>query len=300
MTLAPHGERCADAYGGPPPGGEDGFEQRVRPAPEDAATIVPAFVPVPSYDEDVSDKPTWLSSRTVPLTPADLASISEQYTLRLRSLLSVDRMLGRLVNALGERLDETVLVFTSDNGWLYGEHRVSGKIYSYRESAQVPLYIAVPGGESGERANLVVNNDLLPTLLDLAAPGYVDPLADGRSLVPLLRAIDPPGWVERRHFLVEFGRTNDATSRALWPTYFALRSTTKNYVESYDGTWYLLPQPPLIGLELYDLVTDPYETTSLMRHPENARDPALGQHIDLLRTCSGAACRALEDAAPAP
>jgi uncharacterized repeat protein (TIGR01451 family) len=295
MTLTPHGERCSDCYGGPPPPGDDNFKLRIRPAPEDKEVPVPAFVQTPSFNEDLADKPTWLSTLAPPLTSQDVADITEQYTFRLRAMLSVDRLLGRMAVALGDHLDDTVLVFTSDNGWLYGEHRRSGKIYAYRESSRVPLYVAYPAYASGVRPDLVINNDLHPTLLDLASPGYVDPVADGRSLVALLRAPEPGGWVDRQRILMEYGRANPAATFDIWPTYFAIHTPTQTYIESYDDTWYFV-SPPLVGLERYDLVADPYEMNSLIRYPQNPRDPVFAPILDQLRTCTGATCRVLEDA----
>ena len=294
MTLAPHAERCHDAYGGPPPPGDDNFKVRVRPAPEDKDTVVPAFVPTPAFDEDLADKPDWLEALAPPLTSTDISDIQEQYTARLRAMLSVDRLLGRVAVALGDRLDDTVLVFTSDNGWLYGEHRRGGKIYAYKESSRVPLYVAYPPFAIGVRPNLVINNDLEPTLLDTVSPGYVDPAADGRSLVALLREPEPAGWAERLRFLIEYGRSNSANAFDIWPTYFSVRSLTQSYVETFDDTWYVV-SPTLEGLELYDLVADPNEMNSLIHYPQNARDPVLGPLLDQLKTCGGGTCRAIED-----
>jgi uncharacterized repeat protein (TIGR01451 family) len=147
MPLAPHAETCDDAYGGPPPS-QHSFKVRIRPAPEDDAAAVPAFTPGPAYDEDVADKPSWLTRRT-PLSAEDAEDIVEQYQQRLRSLLSVDRLIGRVAEALGPEIDRTTLVFTSDNGWFYGDHRQTGKILPYREASLVPLYIATPESDRG-------------------------------------------------------------------------------------------------------------------------------------------------------
>jgi uncharacterized repeat protein (TIGR01451 family) len=188
MPIVPHAERCPDAYDGrPPPNGEEGFDLRIRPAPEYENAVVPAFVPTDSYDEDLTDKPSWLQS-CVPLTPGDFDNLTTQYRQRMQAMLSVDDLVRRIVAALGPDVDHTMIVFTSDNGWLYGEHRASGKIYAYEESSAVPLYIALPQMDTAQSSPaLVLNNDLAPTLLDLVAPGYSDSRFDGRSLVPLLQ-----------------------------------------------------------------------------------------------------------------
>ena len=299
MPLAPHAEQCEDAYGGPSPG-QDSFEIRIRPAPEDATTVVPSFVPRLAYDEDVSDKPSWLST-TPMLTATDLDNIGQQYQQRLRAMLSVDRMLGRIVAALGPRIDNTVLIFTSDNGWLYGEHRRSGKIYAYSEASRVPLYIAMPGAVAPTlRSSLVLNNDLAPTIMDMAAPGYSEPQFDGRSLAPLILEPQPPGWTERSQFLIEYSRSVSDPSQGTHPTYRALRSRTRMYVESYDGVYWSTRAPKLIGLELYDLVSDPSEMNSLLHYPEDPVDSESAARLDELVGCAGSACRQYEDAPEVP
>jgi arylsulfatase A-like enzyme len=297
MPLAPHAEHCADAYGGQPPA-PDSFESRIRPAPEDAAVAVPAFVPGAAFDEDIADKPDWLAGWPA-LTASDRVNIAAQYQHRLRSLLSVDRMLGRIVAALGPAIDDTVLLFTSDNGWLYGEHRASSKIYAYRESARVPLYVALPGASAPQaRANLVLNNDLAPTLLEIAAPGYGDAPFDGRSLAPILLDPAPPGWQDRSRFLIEYARSRPDPD--VHPSYAALRSWNLLYIESYAGAYYSRPPRELIGLELYDLVSDPHEMNSIVHFPENPRDSVLGSWLDLLSTCAGESCRQYENAQSPP
>jgi arylsulfatase A-like enzyme len=294
MLLAPHMEHCEDAYGGRPPP-EDSFARRIRPAPEDATAVVPAFAPGPAYDEDLADKPSWLSGLP-PLTATDHANIAEQYQGRLRAALSTDRMIGRIVAALGSAIDDTVLIFTSDNGWHYGDHRRSEKVYAYDEAARVPLYVALPGSQTHEeRSSIVLNNDLAPTIMALASPGYEDSDFDGRSLVPLLDDPTPPGWTDRLQFLVEYGRTHPAAEHDLYPTYAALRRLDTLYIESYDGLYYE-PARPLIGLELYDLPNDPAEISSLMHYPEDERHPEFGPWLDVLVTCAGESCAQYENA----
>jgi arylsulfatase A-like enzyme len=296
MPLAPHAEHCPDAYGGAVPH-PDSFEVRIRPDPLDATTAVPTFAPGPAYDEDLTDKPEWLSGMP-PLTADDLVNVSEQYQQRLRAMLSVDRLIGRLSAALGSRLDDTIIVVTSDNGWIYGEHRVSGKTYAYSESARVPLYIVAPQVPSGTRSTLVLNNDLAPTLLDLALPGYADAAFDGRSLAPLLRDPQPPDWEDRSQILIEYGRSEPMNIGR--PTYAALRSETELYIESHAGVYYQGEPQQLIGLELYDLSADPNEMTSLLRYPQDGRHPVLAPLLDQLTACAGESCRQHENAPGAP
>jgi N-acetylglucosamine-6-sulfatase len=293
--AAPHTEECPDAYGGSPPPDRNDFAYYIRPAPEFAQAPVPAFVPTPAYDEDLADKPGWLE--LPPLDAADLANLEIQYATRLRSVLSADVLIGRIVAALGDAMDETVLILTSDNGWFYGEHRRTEKTLVYREASRVPLYVALPGASAAQtRANLTVNNDLAPTILNLAVPGYGDADFDGRSVEPLLHAAAPPGWTDRAHFLIEYGYFLSAPGGdAGYSTYLALRNPATLYIESYAGPYQQAGTTELWGVELYDLAADPDEMSSLLHFPEDARHPVYGPWLDLLETCAGASCKLYEN-----
>src|SRR5581483_4561738 len=94
----------------------------------------------PAFDEaDVADKPPYV--RRLPrITPAVRARIEQIYRAELASLLAVDDLVGRIVGALADtgELDRTVIVFTSDNGFFHGEHRLrEGKFLPYEESVAV-------------------------------------------------------------------------------------------------------------------------------------------------------------------
>src|SRR5215211_3964530 len=123
--------------------------QPADPAPryEDALPNVSLPRP-PSFDEeDVSDKPDWISDNP-PLGPEQIADAEDLYRKRLQSMLAVDDMIGQLVNALEEsgELDNTYIFFTSDNGFHLGTHRLSiGKWTAYEEDIRVPLIVRGPG-----------------------------------------------------------------------------------------------------------------------------------------------------------
>src|SRR5215208_3608483 len=162
----------------------------------------------PSFNEaDVSDKPAWMRN-TPSLTSAEVGSLRNQYRQRLRSLQSVDEMVGRLVGVLREtgELSNTYIVFTSDNGLHLGEHRINKKKWTaYEEAIRVPLLVRGPGVPRGvSRSQMALNNDLAPTFASwagLTPPAFVD----GRSLSPLLTASPPATW--RNAFLVEHRRS---------------------------------------------------------------------------------------------
>ena len=183
--LAPHGE--SDLGADDPPDGEPG--PRAAPRHEGAFAAEPLPQP-PSFNEaDLSDKPAEIQALP-PIGPNAAATIATRYRNRLETLLAVDDMVGAIVTALrraGE-LDETVIVFTSDNGFLHGEHRIrQGKQHLYEESIRVPLIIRAPDlPEGATRTQPVANVDLAATILDYAeADGERAP--DGRSLRRLAR-----------------------------------------------------------------------------------------------------------------
>jgi N-acetylglucosamine-6-sulfatase len=237
-----------------------------------------AYVPLPltpSWNEaDMSDKPATMQRRR-PIGFARAAAIQEGYQQRLESLLAVDDAVESIVGALrssGE-LDNTLILFTSDNGFFHGEHRVpNGKLLVYEPSIRLPLLMRGPDVPEGAvRRQLVTNADLSPTILDAAGarPGRAQ---DGRSLFGLLR---DPGAQWGRELLIEGG-----TSQGL--AFTALRNYRWKYVEHTTGE-----------VELYDLETDPDELVSLHADPALAPLRAeVARRLAVLRACAGTSCRA--------
>jgi N-acetylglucosamine-6-sulfatase len=229
----------------------------------------------PSFNEaDVSDKPAGIRSRRV-LTAQDVANITESYRQRLESLLAVDEAVAAMVAALREtgELDRTLIVFTTDNGFFHGEHRVpSGKVLLYEPSIRVPLIIRGPGVPRGQHVReLAANIDLAPTIV--AATG-ARPLRvmDGRSLLALAR--DPARRLGR-DILIERGPGGNNQQ-----LFTALRTMRYLYAEYSNG-----------DRELYDLVADPDQLTSLHADPAyQALRAVLAERLGRLRTCTGAAC----------
>ncbi len=257
--------------GGPNPSPQPPFD--CANAPKPAARYATGFdnepLPTPpSLNEaDVSDKPASIA-RLAPLNAAALEQVTRRYRCTLESLLAVDDGVGRIVAALrssGE-LANTYLIFTSDNGLFFGEHRIpSGKVHHYEEGSRVPLLIRGPGIDPGTKiATPVINADIAPTIL--AAAGVEPQLEqDGISLLPLLH-----GGPERRRreLLLE---TRD---------YAGIRFRRWVYVEPDRG------EP-----ELYDLDADPYELHNLAADPARQRlVRRLSSRLAELRDCAGADC----------
>jgi N-acetylglucosamine-6-sulfatase len=222
------------------------------PAERDISTPLTLSNPRPDFDErDLSDKPWHGLYKRVYSTQALEYLDRDIEGRQLRSLRELDRKVGALMAALKRKhvLGKTIVVFASDNGFLWGEHRLGGKIWPYEESIRVPLVIRVPWRSAWGRtdSHVVLNIDFASTIAELAGvePGLPQ---DGRSLVPLLRGRSP-AW--RRDFVVEYLGASELYDGGP-PPFQALRSTRRLYVE-YKNGW----------RELYDLRHDPYELRNL-------------------------------------
>jgi len=267
--LAPHA-------GGP--GDEDDPARQGTPtvAPRHANLFATLPLPAaPSFNEaDVSDKPLAIQRRR-PISAVRAAAIEENFRQRLESLQAVDEAVESIMvqlRATGE-IDNTLVLFTSDNGFFHGEHRIpAGKVLPYEPSIRLPLLMRGPGVPKGDtRAQLVTNADLAPTILDAAEakPGRVE---DGRSLLDLVK---DPGVQWGRELLLEGG-----TNRGL--TFAGLRNYRWKYVEYSTGE-----------SELYDLRTDPDEMQNLSAVPAFAPlKAAMAGRLIALRGCAGSGCQA--------
>jgi N-acetylglucosamine-6-sulfatase len=273
----------------------------VRSAPRHRGILGGAPLPRPrSFNErDVSDKPP-LIRRRLRLDSWDVAEIRDRYRWRRESLLAVDEAVQAVVNELESRgeLENTYLIFTSDNGFMQGEHRVpSGKVLPYDPSTGVPLLIRGPDLPEAEvSGELVGNIDLAPTILDLAGASPGKPV-DGRSLLPFAR---DPERLSGRAILHETGGRRfvpggdvdageaPSTRRAL--TYRAIRTRRWLWVEYRGGI-----------RELYDLARDPGELRSRHMDPRYRRTRrALDRVLRRLAHCKDAGCRRRTGRIPRP
>jgi N-acetylglucosamine-6-sulfatase len=242
-------------------------------APRHRGAYAAARLPQPaSFDEaDVTDKPLFVRRPRMPLRT--VGEIGALYRQQLESLIAVDEGVERIVDALrsaGE-LQRTLILFTSDNGYLAGEHRLAhGKASIYEPAIRVPLMVRGPGvPRAVRRSQLVGNVDLAATILDIAgaAAGRAQ---DGRSLLPLARN---PRLGLDRPLLFEIAR--GARMRTT-----AIRTGRWLYAEHAGG-----------ARELYDLSTDPDELNSL--HSDSGVAgvrAALALRLNALRRCRGARC----------
>ncbi len=257
--LAPHLERIGGKASPP------------RPAPRHEKAFVEEPLPVtPSFDEpDVDDKPAHIR-RLPSLAPAKESRALANHRARLASLLAVDEMVERLVKALADtgQLGQTVIFFTSDNGFFLGEHRIpDGKYFSYEEAVRVPLIVRGGGFAEGARVEALVSNiDLAPTIAALTGARPRRTL-DGRSL------LDP---ARDRTLLIEGFHQSRAQ-----PSFKAVRDARWLYVEHATG-----------DRELYEIRTDPRQLRSRHAAPAlSAVRQDLAGRLARLRKCSGASCR---------
>jgi N-acetylglucosamine-6-sulfatase len=226
----------------------------------------------PSFNERrVSDKPRFI--RRPKLSKSQKREIRAQYRSRLESLLAVDEAVARIGHRLrrtGER-NETVLIFTSDNGYLLGEHRLTGKALPYEEAAGVPLLLRGPGIPRGVRRTQIVGNvDVAPTILDLANGSRAR--MDGRSLLPLVRDADKG---HARDLLIEVLKGSG---------YRPLKAVR-------SGDRVLVNHRGRAG-ELYDLGKDPFQLDNRYFHPAYRKSKRkLRARIRQLADCRRSRCR---------
>jgi arylsulfatase A-like enzyme len=232
----------------------------------------------PSFNEkNMYDKPQVVADRPR-LSPEFAAGVEENWRQENESLMSVDEGVAQIIEALrrnGE-LENTLIVFLSDNGFMHGEHRaLAEKVLPYEESIRIPLVMRGPGVPRGRvDGRLVANVDVTSTILDATdvPPGRIQ---DGRSLLELLT---DPGAEWGRDILIENGRGANGV-----PTYRGIRTYRFLYVEHRTTGEF----------ELYDLANDPYELQSVDGHEQYAKvQRDLHVRLRQLVSCVGVDCLA--------
>jgi N-acetylglucosamine-6-sulfatase len=266
-------------------------------APRHEGMFADAKLPrTPAFDEaDVSDKPAFIQM-IPPLDQKQVDQLEHEYQKRLRSLQAIDDMVESILLALQAEqvLDNTYIVYSSDNGFHLGEHRLpAGKDFPYEEDIRVPAVVRGPGVPEGRRIGaMLLNSDLAPTFAAIAGiepPAFVD----GRSFLPLFESPEQ-AWresflVERRQFERQYvelaarlGMASGEVDQAAQLD--GIRTTAWTYVEYGTGE-----------RELYDLASDPYQLDNVVETADPALVAALAARLAELRICRGAGCRRLED-----
>jgi N-acetylglucosamine-6-sulfatase len=272
------------------------------PAPRHRGAFDGLEVPrSPSLNEsDMADKPRWLQAKTE-LAARTVRRLDRTYRRQAEMLLSLDEALAALVRTLRKRgeLASTYLVFTSDHGLHYGEHRLlRTKLTPYMASARVPLVVRGPGVPKDRTVDaLTLLSDIAPTLTDVAGvptPAFVD----GRSLSPWLRHNTSRARA-RKQVLLEFWpregfpvdeREEPEHVQVRVPEYRALRSERYLYTEYRyaNGTE---------GRELYNLARDPFELHNVAGTVDAPLLRSLSRKLDALQRCRALSCRKAENSA---
>jgi N-acetylglucosamine-6-sulfatase len=234
----------------------------------------------------VSDKPRFIRRLPEP-SRSERRAGRDLTRQRAQAIHVMDQQIRRTIGTL-KRTGEwsnTYVVFTSDNGYFLGEHRImQGKSHGHEPSLRVPMIIAGPGARNGTaRYDPITTVDLTRTILDLgqAAPPMVP---DGKSLLPTLQGGDQ-GW--NRAVPVESARGTRAPRRTVFRDGDALRSSgvrtaRYSYIRYANGQ-----------TELYDLHADPHQDASLHRDPDlRPIRLLLRQAWDQMYRCRGKECRA--------
>jgi N-acetylglucosamine-6-sulfatase len=233
------------------------------------------------FDEgNVNDKPRFIRDASH-LTPSEKHTYRVYYEKQLESLRSIDDGVKQLIGTLAQtqRLHNTYVIFTSDNGFFFGEHRLlGGKFLAYEPATHLPLLIRGPGIEPGaETGELAANVDIAPTVLQLAG-AKADKSIDGRSLVPYLA--DPELRTHRPVLFESFVESSDVEGEG---SISRVRPQARRQARRSGAKASLLAPPkdyagirlgpykyiawPTGEKELYDINRDPYELNSLQRVP---------------------------------
>jgi arylsulfatase A-like enzyme len=187
-----------------------------------------------------------------------VGSLDALYRRYGEAITGMDREIGRLVDTIDSSplADNTVVIYASDNGYMWGEHRIIGINWHYEESIRIPFVVRCPWlipDPGTRRSQMLLNIDLAPTVLEIAGvPVPAD--IDGQSAVPVLRDGGTPGRSAWFYEYYKFFPENV-------PTMQGVRTRTRMYVEFEKG---MRPQ-------LFDLVRDPGEHVNLFGTPEGDR-----------------------------
>lgn len=272
-----------------------------------------ALAPLPhrpnTHEADILDKPLWLQSTAPQRLAESLAWSPVDYRLRQGSLYALDDLVEAVIRKLEEtgQLENTYVVFLSDNGYNLGAHRLIHKMAPYEESIRIPWVVRGPGIPAGvTRSQTVLVTDFAPTVLDwvgIERPASLDgspsPVPDGASLAPLLTTNAPATW--RRDFTIQFasdGFFNGIGAEIPPGAWNFTGMTVPSYVAIRENNFKLIRWDATLGTqwELYDLKNDPHELNNLLANPLNwfLRKPLierLRNRMEELSHCAGATCR---------
>ncbi len=295
----PHGDKT-------PPIGPEPAVRHYRSALRTATPKPPGF-----NELDVSDKPALISSQE-PLSQLELRQIRNENQRSIEALQSVDEAVKWIYEALEStgKLDNTYIMFTSDNGFFLGQHRVSrGKLLPYEPALRVPMVIRGPGIEPGsESREIVANQDIAPTVLKLAETRPAKRI-DGRSMARFWKR---PERISRRPVLISSYSSATPSLKSDYPGESPLLpdespgAHSSGLVSSADYVGVRVGPYKYVELEtgereLYVISRDPGELENRASDPEYRRIlNFLARELDRLRGCRAAECRTPTSKWPKP
>jgi arylsulfatase A-like enzyme len=236
-------------------------------------------------ESDISDK--WPGYQSVAGQPGQDQFERGYWTAQQQMLNQADSILGRLFAQLQgqHELGNTMVIYLSDNGFLFGAHRLTGKRLPYSEAIRVPAFVRWPGHvrPRSMSARFSMNVDLLPTVLNAAGIDLpVRHPLDGHDLLD-------SHW-RRARMLFEHWRIGPGTDRRYWqPNWLALRTASYEYIEYASNA----SRTSVIFREYYDLLDDPFELDNVLADdiPSNDPDiPALHAALERRARCVGSGC----------
>jgi N-acetylglucosamine-6-sulfatase len=271
------------------------------PAPRNACDFPGLREPRdPSFNSVSTNPPTWLAQHEQnALTPPQVTAIDNAYRMRAQSVEAVDKLLADVEATLARthQADNTYIVFSSDNGYHLGQHRLThGKQTAFETDIRVPLVVAGPGVPKGKVVPQVAENvDLYPTFVALAAAKPHSPV-DGHSLVPLLHpGKKPPVWrtvalVEHKHVSRKNPDDPDVEDGTSPTTYEAARIASprlSGFKGRVNGV-YVEYANAAHELEYYNLDKDPFELHNTARSLTSTQKAELHKIVARLQNCHNA------------
>jgi arylsulfatase A-like enzyme len=236
---------------------------------DDPRYTFPAPLPRgPSFNADMIDPSNPMYLRRLSESPAQQATNAEHFAAMSHAVRSLDDAMGSVLDALGDRADNTVVIYLSDNGYQYGEHGRAAKTDPYEEAVRVPMIVRypplLPTDHPTTTNALAENVDIAPTIADLLGIAWG---ADGVSLVPLISGSHHP---VRDDALIERCRGNRFVLNPCNGATFQMGQTK---VPAFEGVVtedaVYIRYPLSEETQLFDLTSDPYELQN------RAGDPAL-------------------------
>jgi len=214
----------------------------------------------PDYDEaDISDKPAFLQRPR--LNASEKAHLQDAFIHRLRSMKSVDDMVGVLIDRLKRtgKWNSTYFMITSDNGYSLGHHRTKYKKGPYQRSSRVPLIVKSPSFRAQRKAShLIAHLDICPTILELAG-GRIPNDLDGKSFAPLLNSSSLPNPVTwQRSIMIENWADKFVQGKQIPMSYTAERFYDKVHIawSTGDHEYYYLNSDPFQLNNVYPILIE--------------------------------------------